>query len=472
MPSTWSESGSEMLSDAAQAVAARLVQDPERRRERLGEIFLACQEVAEQAPDAFLRAQHAGTLETFLVTSVRDRLIRSDRQTFSGGWLGVYVDESGRALESSEEDNTDPEALETSRRALARAISLAQAEGNETLLRNLSWYEQRLSHRSYDAIAQAEGRVTATVRTGVARARKFVLRVVHELRHGQPAPLSGEAPLEVEPLRQLWFQQKLDELAAELERTREGNQDNPHWLNLAGLLAADRGQRAEAVSHYEHALVHADAPSVRGRVLNNFGNLYDDHGCREEARSCWLRAHQLAPHAPAPLLNLLASASRDEDYPSAQHYVAELADLLNSGRLTAGERSYLQRRLRENPKLAWLRETDLWSQGPARWLRGNGRAQQTRTLRCAVLAVFGGLALGVALLWPLPATAAVTPRPTAITAVSAELPSWLVAKRRGGGDSMGKPARRFETLDLIAGDSMGRKGSRPGGGRPPKKSGS
>ena len=343
---------------------------------------------------------------------------------------------------------------------------MARAEGNETLQRNLGWYQQRLAHRSYDAIAKSEGRVPATVRTGVARARKFVLRVVHELRHAQPAPLSGESPAELEPLRQLWFQQDLDALARELEATRAENRNNPHWLNLAALLAADRGQRAEAVRLYEHALVYADAPSVRGRLLNNVGNLYDDHDCPEEAREHWLRAHQLVPFAPAPLLNLLGAGSRAKDYASAQHYVAELADLLNSGRLSSGERAYLTRRLRENPRFGWLRDTDVWSQGPARWIRAE-RESASGSLRSAAVATLGAVLLGLALLWPGDASAHAS-AVTGARVVQADDGPWRVTRGRSGGDSMGKPARRFEPVDFVAGDSMGNKPRRPGG-PPPRR---
>ena len=76
--------------------------------------------------------------------------------------------------------------------AFQRARAIAHAESNETLARNLRWYGARQEHTSHAAIARAEGRPQATIRTGVARARKFVLRVAHDLRYAQPAPLSGK----------------------------------------------------------------------------------------------------------------------------------------------------------------------------------------------------------------------------------------------------------------------------------------
>jgi tetratricopeptide (TPR) repeat protein len=461
----------EHLASAAEGIASRLLPDPARRAERLGEIFLLCEEVARERPQAASHALGTGELESLLLGPVRERLRGDGATSLGGGWLGTYVDESGRAIESDEPDATDREALELSKRALARALSLAAAENNQTLLRNLRWYRERLTHKSYEAIATSEDKVAATVRTGVARARKFVLRVVHELQHAQPAPLSGEAPPEVEPLRQLWFAQDLDGLARELERTRSENRDNPHWLNLAGLLAADRGRRADAVQLYERGLVYADAPSVRGRVLNNLGNLLDDHDCRSEAQQYWLRAHQILPVAPAPLLNLLGSASDDQDYASAQHYIAELAELLNSGRLTQAERRYVSRRLAENPKLTWLRETDAWAQGPARWIRTERRTENT--LRPAAFATLGALLLGIALLWPTTATAAAHPSQPLRLAVADADEATLVAKRirrTRGGDSMGKPRKRAEEPALFAGDSMGIKRPGPTGRRPRRPS--
>jgi tetratricopeptide (TPR) repeat protein len=463
MPTPSTQQPEDSLARTAEALAQRWVSDPQRRRERLGEVFLVCAQIAHEQPEAYAAAQRRGDLEEFLAPTVRTRLRAEQPDRTRGGWLGTYVDESGRHIEDDAPDTTDRSALDLSARALERAFSMAHAEGNDTLLRNLRWYRERLAHRSYEAIAASEERVPATVRTGVARARKFVLRIVHELQFAQPAPLSGQAPAELEPLRRLWFEQKLDALERELDHTRDLFEDDPHWLNLAALVAADRGRPSEAVRLYECGLVQADAPPVRGRLLNNLGNLYDDTGCPDEARIYWLRAQQLVPASPAPLLNLLGSASQARDYASAQHYVAELAHLLNSGRLTSEERSYVHRRLLENPKLGWLRETDVWTQGPARWLRSTS-SRRDAVARCALLATLGALLFTLALLAPRAATAA--PRasePTLSSTPTLLLASnpapWLDAKskRRGrGGDSMGTPAKRYAPVKTFAGgDSMG-----------------
>ncbi|MBW2281322.1 MAG: hypothetical protein JRG82_11325 [Deltaproteobacteria bacterium] len=353
---------------------------------------------------------------------------------------------------------------------MQRALSIAREQGNSTTLRNLGWYADRLAHKSYEAIAAAERRVPATVRTGVARARKLVLRVVHELQHAQPAPLSGEAPAELDEVRQLWVRQELDTLEYELERTRSEFSLDPHWLNVAALLAADRGRHAQAAELYERGLVYADAPDVRGRLLNNLGNLVEDCGRADDARACWLRAHQLVPAAPAPLMNLLAAASHVQDYASAQHYLSEFAGLLNSDRLSDKERDYVHRRLADHPRLAWLRETDVWRTGPARWLRAWGRAARCAALLFALLAA-GLLAAfaqpGVARAAVAPATARVMDITWSSTSAPVAPPVLTAAKR--GGDSMGKPRKAFEAPMLLAGDSMGRSGGKPRGkGRPPR----
>ncbi len=463
------------LAGAAQEIAAKLVGDPQRRAESLGEIFLACERTVREHPDECREALEVGTLESFLLPCVRASFRRENQSQPRGGWLGTFMSADGRPIESDEAEdpsNLDRHALELSERALHRAISMATSEGNETSLRNLRWYQERLAHKSYDAIARAEGRIPATVRTGVARARKFVLRAVHELRNAQPAPLSGQAPAELEPLRQLWVDQELDVLARQLDRTRATYEADAHWLNLAALLAGERGHEEEAASLFEKALVFADAPSVRGRVLNNLGNHVEDLGHAESAVAYWLRASQLVPHAPAPLINLLAAASARKDYPAAQHYITQLGDLLSSGHLRTEERSYLCRRLSEHPKLAWLRDTDAWRVGPARWIRASRSLARHTALAVAATAALTLLVL----LIPRPA-AAVTPSDAGLPSVAAAtlIGDSMSFQRGRGGDSMGKPPKKLrpDGVDLrdrfLAGDSLGRSGSGRGGSRPPRR---
>ena len=432
---------------AIDALAVRLYGDSAQRAEHLGELFLACHRVRIEAPDAFANAVEAGAVTEFLAERVRRELPpEAPRVSSSGGWLGTYIDPNGRPLDENGAVPGDPNSMALAQRAMQRAVSIARAEKNTTLERNLSWYAERLKHRTYEAIANDEKRIPATVRTGVARARKFVLRIVHEMQHAQPAPLSGEAPDHLEALRQLWFDQELDQLAVELERTRQDCQNDPHWLNLAGLLAADRSETAEAVRHFEQALIRTDAPSVRCRVLNNLGNLMDDVSCKDEAREAWLRAHQLVPTAPPPLLNLLAQASDDRDYASAQHYLCELAELLSAPEIEQETRGYVLQRLRENPRYRWLRETEAWMQGPARWLR----TRSTKALTGA------GIAIAIAMLflgslWPGSATAATFGTESEVRGVHFELSRGGSGKR--GGDSMGNPSKR--SLEVrTGGDSM------------------
>jgi tetratricopeptide (TPR) repeat protein len=363
------EAQNQTLGRAVEAIIGQLFQDPERRAEHIGEAFLACEQAVRECPGEYRAALRSGRLREFLLPAVRDSVKRESRNGTRGGWMGLFIGPDGRGVCSEESSGLDLEALAASRQALRRAFSLAESDGNETLLRNLRWYSQRLEHRSYEAIAAEEGRPKATVRTGVARARKFLLRVVHELQQAQPAPLDGEAPAALGPLRRLWADQEVERLRLELERTRERFSGDPHWLNLAGLAAQDAGDREAARQSYERALVVADAPSVRGRILNNLGNLAEDEERLDEACQYWLRAHQLLPHAPAPILNLLAAASVERSYASAQHYITTLGDLLRAGKLSPEERMYVRRRLGENPKFNWLRATDAWRAGPARWVR-------------------------------------------------------------------------------------------------------
>ncbi len=425
-----------VLAGAVAQIVGEIFRDPERRAQSMGEAFLAGSEAAAEHPAEFERAMAEGCLREFIEPAVSQRLrsSASDRpEHFTGGWLGVFIDADGRPVESAESSGLDPAALEVGQQALTRAVSLAELEGNRTLARNLGWYRSRLEHQSYDAIAAREGKPLATIRTGVARARKVLLRIVHELNQAQPSPLNGDAPAAIAPLRDLWTRQDLDGLACALEKTRDAYGGDPHWLNLAGLLAADRGRFNEARNLYERGLVGADAPSVRGRILNNLGNLADEEGEMEEATNLWLRANQLVPDAPTPLMNLLAAASEARDYPSAQHFIALLGDQQNSGRLTQQDRRYIERRLRENPKYRWLRTTDAWRKGPGRWVAQGASRARLQKLGAQVIAL-------LAAAFVLSGLGGVSTGPAAPT-----------------GDSK---------LELASGDSMGRSdGDRRPGGR-------
>ena len=450
------EGREEILAQVAQEVAAAILPRG-ARRDRLGEVFLACEAIAREDTEAFDGARADGDLVAFLAPRVRTQLGDESGERFRGGWMGTYVGADGRDLEADADPercaSADPEQLDLGRRALKRAQAAASDEGNQTLQRYLRWYQQRLAQESYAAIARREGRPAATIRTGVARARKHVLRMVQELQHAQPAPLTGDAPPEIEPLRALWVAQDLDALEAGLDATREGFRDDPHWLNLSALLRAVRGEFDRALALYERALIFADAPSVRARVLNNLGNLCDDRERKADARHYWLRAHQLLPEAPAPLMNLLAAAAAERDYAGAQHWLGELGEGLSNGRFEGRDRDYVLRRLGDNPGLAWLRETEAWRLGPARWLRAARRGAR---------AVAATLALALAVLIPTVAPAAhggATPAPA--SAATAELPGDISIAR--GGDSMGGPRRggrgrrsdEARTPLRLAGDSMG-----------------
>jgi len=431
----------EGLADLARTVTSRLAPHPERRNELLGEAFLVCESLRREHPKDFADAAAKGRLAEWCLPRVRAALRSGDPNAETsirtrGGWMGTFMGPDGRDCGADEDySGTDGEALRTGQRALARALSRAKEEGNATLLRNLRWYRQRLEHKSYEAIARSEGRVPATVRTGVARARKYVLRIVHELQHTQPAPLTADAPPELEPLRQLWVDQELPALERELERTREEYGDDPHWLNLLALVTADRGRRAEAKAFYERALLVADAAPIRARLLNNLANVVDDEGAAEEAQIYWMRAHQLAPQSAAPLLNLLAAASSRRDYPSAQHFTARIGELLSSGRMSSQERSYACRRLRENPKLDWLRDTEVWRLGPARWIRASEEPGRKTSLRAIARAAVAVAMLGLAI---LPSSAALA---ASLSGAATHVRETAPTTERGG-DSMGTPVGR------------------------------
>ncbi|MBW2281323.1 MAG: hypothetical protein JRG82_11330, partial [Deltaproteobacteria bacterium] len=78
-------------------IARALVRDPQQRAERLGEIFLACETVANARPAEFRDSLAGGALESFLLPHVRDSLTSELQGGPRGGWLGTFIEADGRA---------------------------------------------------------------------------------------------------------------------------------------------------------------------------------------------------------------------------------------------------------------------------------------------------------------------------------------------------------------------------------------
>ena len=85
----------DQLAGAAQGIAAKLVGDPQRRAESLGEIFLACEQTVREHPDECREALAVGTLESFLLPCVRASLRRGEPSPPRGGWLGPSLASTG-----------------------------------------------------------------------------------------------------------------------------------------------------------------------------------------------------------------------------------------------------------------------------------------------------------------------------------------------------------------------------------------
>ena len=142
--------------------------DPERRAESLGEAFLACRARGTRAASRVPLRRPAGRAwgcSSRGATQPTRGTTRGPR----GGWLGLFVGGDARAIDAGEPGGTSKrrgaERLDLSRKALTKAISIADTQGNRTLKRNLGWYREPLSRPWLREIASRTKRPVATIRT-------------------------------------------------------------------------------------------------------------------------------------------------------------------------------------------------------------------------------------------------------------------------------------------------------------------
>jgi tetratricopeptide (TPR) repeat protein len=423
-----------------------------RRGELMGTLWQRCVEEVRANPAPYLEAaaEADGALRTRLSEFVRTALPSAadsaSGSTLRSGSVGTFIDAQLRDIAPSDPEREEGAALRE-HPLISDAIALATAAGNETLLRNLRWMILRDEGRSYEAIAKRGDCPTASVRTGVRRARQAVRRVAQQRRRAATAPHQGRCPSELEAARDAWKANQLDEMARALQRAHPALGDHPYFWFLTGLWADDSGEREEAIRCFERVLLCDDDTSLRAKVLNCLGSVADDAGDLTLAHLYWSRAARVDPqHTPAHV-NLLKSACDRKDALDLHVCIDRIGELLASRTQRPEDKEYLVTRLREHPDFEWARSFESWQRGPARWIaRHDSRRRSTPT---TPLRVLGALGLAGALLL-LSATLTFTPAhdpaeaaaPAHIEAVPGT-PSIELASGDRGGHSGGRRDRRL-----------------------------
>jgi tetratricopeptide (TPR) repeat protein len=285
------------------------------------------------------------------------------------GVFGTHLDAQLRDLpfdgRSADEAALDEAAL------WERALD----EATPTMRRNLRWWrERKMRGAAFSAIASEheEPLAESTVRGGIARAERYLRRVMDELRN-QPWE---QGPVDYEPVHAAYRAHDVAGLARELAAVAPYARD-AQLLNYEGILHLWRDELDLATRALKEALVWADKPGLRCLVANNLGNVEEEAGRFDDALYWFDRARALDARAPTPLLNLLgvvckraaARAGQFDLHDRARllHYIDCLTKLLSSRSLADGDRAYVLRRLRENPDFTPARRHTSWRR-IRRWL--------------------------------------------------------------------------------------------------------
>ncbi len=267
------------------------------------------------------------------------------------------------------------------------AWRLAHSTAKGRMTDYLAWFERNQRGETSDSIAESLGLPSATVRTGVRRARQRIIECANKLRYQKTARKPGELPAELEPVVAAFKRSDLVQMGTLLDAAADAFSEDPHFLLLHAWHSKELGDLDAAVTWLREALIFADVPVIRAKVLNTLGNTYDKAGDRDRARVQWRRAHALDDRAPVPILNLLANASERSDLADCQFYLNKLGELRSKKRLSEGESQFVLERLDDNPEFDWVRRTTPWSRGPARWLKQ--AANLVAALMLVALPLFG-----------------------------------------------------------------------------------
>lgn len=350
--------------------------------ETMGAAYELCSRAIASQADAYRRAADQGQLVGFFAGVAARAQKTVDREVRSQ----VLTDATGEGMGAAE-GYMDGQVGRSEKTELVReAWRLAHSQAKGRMVDYLAWYERRQRGETASGIAESLDMPAATVRTGIRRAKHKILELTNKLRYRRFARKPGQLPEALEPVVELYKKRDLIGMQAALDELAERFAECPHWNLLQGWLHKADESYEDAEFWMREALVFADVPSVRAKVLNSLGNVYDEMGEPERGRTCWRRAHRLDEDAPVPLLNLLANASERQDLADCQYYITQLSTLRGKGSLSEGEQTFVTSRLEDNPEFEWVRRTSPWRRGPARWIKQAARGAAT-ALAVALLCV-------------------------------------------------------------------------------------
>ena len=204
------------------------------------------------------QAQKDGSEETFFSLLLKVAKTKTDAYLYVPSVSDVYRDEIFGDLSCSIDGSSkdpyirgDEGKLEESSTAFAVAMSVATGQMRDYL----TWYEDYRNGEAASSIGDRVGRKESSVRSGMNRAKTFVLRHLMERRANLVCP-SSTLPLVLKPVFDAFQEEDFEAARSILEESRSSLDGvDPYFSNLEGMILIQEGSTEDAIKAFERGLL-------------------------------------------------------------------------------------------------------------------------------------------------------------------------------------------------------------------------
>ncbi|TNE52572.1 MAG: hypothetical protein EP343_00125 [Deltaproteobacteria bacterium] len=253
------------------------------------------------------------------------------------------------------------------------------------------------SYWDYNELSEEFGIEPGTIRAGVHRVKKELIKLIHQIENHTFAPPHRDIPKDVLEARRLLEIGEFEEAQHKLNSMKETYQENPFFYKAQGDLASEQKLDHKAIGWYQKALAYADNPVLRSRICNNWAFTEDSLGNKKGAQRLWLRALRLDPDNYVPRFNLFCEDSLAQNMTGCKHHLDEFGKLLAAGKLSEEDQADFLASLRTEKELEWVRSIRSFRRTMGSWQTRYGSQAET-SAACYPIAVLVALALASLLL--------------------------------------------------------------------------